>query len=369
MTTKFLLILLSITIYNIDMQTSSQGTSVQSVQLVPFELERQLLSSRAVLLKRASQRIPVTAEQLIVGFYRVDLLPVEDTSDAEDTDDANDTDEGQRQVAEIEALKAAYVELSYENGYPTLPAGEPFWHKLDYEPGLAYGAFQIFLDMGDTGARELTELAANEEFRRVCSARIGHEVTQTEALQIVSEYCVLYYWRQRSKAYDLFKEAAYRHLRIKRQMSAEDTHYQLAAGLLKKVEAYLAKDDFENGLTPKTAIEALKALVAIQRVSIGLPAAGPLPSKDSPEVTHFEAILRQLGTAGGSAASNIAPKERSKLLDDMLTDPSVTRQMQELIIRVTTTNFGEASSTPPGRTFDQEEEDGLAEDVSFHKEL
>jgi len=345
-------------------QTELSMPKPKPTGLVPIQPEgeggAQLLSDRAQLVKRASQRIPATAENLIVGFYRADLLPASQNENKTE----NDADQ---QLEEAQALRVAYVELSYEQGYPTLPSGEPFWHKLDYEPGLAYGAFQVFLDLGDEGARELSELARNEEFLGIYGASQGRPVTHAEALQVLSEYHTLYYWRQRARAHDLFKEAAYRHIRIRRQMNAEDYHYKISAVLLKKVETYLNAEDFTAGLTPKVAIEALKALVAIQRVSVGLPAGGPLPTKDNPEVTQFEAILRRLGVSQAASDTPGAPRERSKLLDDILSDPKTARQMQELVIRVTTTSFQDATEQQ-GRTFDSEDSGAeLAEDIQFHK--
>ena len=111
------------------------------------------LPYRAILLQRAFGHIPVTAEGLPVGYYRVDLLPTT----------------YEKPEVEAHSLRSAYVDLSFEHGYPTLGDGRPFWHKLEFEPGFAYGAFQIYLDSLNEGPRELTQLAQNEELIRIAS--------------------------------------------------------------------------------------------------------------------------------------------------------------------------------------------------------
>lgn len=364
----------------------------QHGQVVPLEPQAQGLSSRALLLRKASQRTPTTAEDLPIGFYRVDLLPInqpdieEVPESAESTDDtqegqgpdAKQTRAANKQLEEVQALQAAYIELSYEHGYPTIPTGEPFWHKLDYEPGLAYSLFQTYLEQDIQGGRDLSALAEDEEFLKVFAASRGQaEATKSEALAELNEFFILYYWRPRAKAHDIYKEAAYRHMRMKRAMSAEDHHYTLAGKALEAVETYLLSEDFGKGLTPRHALDALTKLVAIQRISAGLPAAGPLAAKDVPQSTQFEGILRQIGIqAAQQQGEGLGPDSmhgKSQVLDKIMRDPHTVKQMQELIIRVTTTSHTPDQQNRPGRTFNQnlddsdDDDDGLAEDIEFHK--
>lgn len=353
---------------------SAQQTALPQTTSVVAKTDS-LLSHRAQLIRRASPRIPVTAEDLPVGFYRCDLLPF--------AADDNGTLQATKQLKEAEDLQAAYCELLYDQGYPTLPSGEPWWHKLDYEPGLAYGAFQIFLDETDEDARELTALAEHPEFLRILETQIGHPPTKQEALQTLQEYYNLYYWKPRARAHDLFKEAAYRHKRIQRAMSAEDYHYTMSTRLLKVVETYLNSEKFNEGLTPKVAIEALTKLVAIQRISAGLPSGGPLPTKDTPQSMDFEMILRTLGAQQANNNPNNQQsnsRQRNQVLDNILADPTTAKTMQELVIRITTSNFANNATTQndphqnnPGRRegykpSEQEVEDAqLADDIEFHK--
>jgi hypothetical protein len=317
------------------------------------------VSYRASLIHKATQRSPTTSEGLPIGFYRADLLPSEPLPD------------DSQGMQELQALKVAYVELGYDQGYPTLPSGEPFWHKFDHEPGLAFSMFQAFLEQNESGVRELSALASTPEFLRVLQAQCGEEFTKYQALKLVNEYATVYYWRTRAKAYDLFREAAYRSVRIRRAMNAEDYHYTTAERLLRKVVEYLDTPEFIERLNPKVALDALGKLVTIQRISAGLPASGPLTQKESPEATSFELILRRLGlqqsqvreAAGGLGDA----RQKSGMLDNILKDQDSARQMQELIIRVTTAITPEPPK-PRGRTYEGvstgPESEGEAPEVS-----
>lgn len=297
---------------------------LQPGQLLP--VEGALLSYRAQLLKEATPRIPLTNEGLPVGYYRLDLLPQSQPQDS----------------AEVsQALKAAYIDLNYDHGYPTLGDGRPFWHKLDFEPGFEYGAFQIYLEQIDFGPRDIAVLSENTELQGIAKQVHNGSFTINRLNRQLHEASILYGWKHRAKSYDLYKEAAYRHLRLRRQMNTEDHHYGLATKLLKQLQDQILTDGnekFWKEMSPKTAIEFLAKLVAIQRVSIGLPAAGPLGHKETPMDTTFEMIMRNLGqkqTAGNTFDQSGAQVGGKELLNRVLEDTGTAAQMQELIIRVT----------------------------------
>lgn len=327
----------------IDMNAPTEGREVQE------QKAQKQLSYRADLLRKVTARIPLTSEHLPIGFYRVDLLPLKKPSSAEE---------------EMLQVRNAYSDLSFEYGYPTLPDGRPFWHKLDFEPGFCYGAFQIYLENANnsSGPREISELSENAELLQIAAQIKGQseQVSSTELAQQLTEYYHLYFWKHRTKAYDIYKEAAYRHAKLKRQISTEDVHYNLAVNLLQQLRAkVLETPKFFEEMSPKTAIDLLGKLVAIQRVSSGLPAAGPLASKESPDETSFEMILRSIAQKAGSNSMNGStfdqngnPVGSRGVLSSVLEDKTATDMLQEVIIRVT-----RASQKPldlnngPGRTF------------------
>lgn len=324
------------------------------------------LPYRALLLQRANQTIPQTAEGLPVGFYRADLLPTA----------------AQKPEEETQALKMAYSDLSFEYGYPTLPDGRPFWHKLDFEPGFAYGCFQVYLEQIREGPRELSELASSEELLGLITQVQPHEskakwsAEQLNAL--LYEFSILYLWRARAKAHDIYKEAAFRHLRLRRQTSIEDEDYLMASSLLSQLrEKVFNAPKFFEDMNAKTAADLLSKLVAIRRVSVGLPAAGPLSNKETPEDTSFEMIMRTLAQKAGQSGAVYenggagGPNGSRNILNEVLKDPVAAEQMQEVIIRVTKVHQQRLANPNPnqqaqGRTFTGR---GRTQEIISHEDL
>lgn len=318
---------------NSNINSNSQRMTPSSLSCLPYRVQ---------LLSKANPRLPVTAEGLPIGFYRVDLLPQEPPGDAQE---------------EVQALRNSYVDLIFDNGYPTFSDGRPFWYKLEYEPGFAYGVFQIYLEAIDSGPREITLLSQNEEIRniatRILQAGNGIEgegegiggidnrpsVPIEAVTSMLQEFSILYLWRARAKAHDLYTEAASRHLKIRRQTSSENEHFLLAADLLKKLKIkMLGSPNFFDDMAPKTAVDLLGKLVAIQRISTGLPAGGPLPSKEASDDTTFEMIMRSVGervSKGNIYDQSGRQAATGDALSKVLEDPHAAGMMQEVIIRVT----------------------------------
>jgi hypothetical protein len=267
-------------------------------------------------------------------------------------------------LPDVDNLSAAFVDLSYEHGFPTIPSGQPFWTKLEFEPGLAYGCFQIYLELIQVGPRELEELAKSSELQTLFSQHLNSTVTQAELTLHFQEYYALYAWKHRAKAYDLFKEAAYRHERVRRAMRVEDEHFHLASQMMEKLKPVILDGKFLENLSPRLLLEALGKVIAIQRISSGLPASGPLTQKEIPEATNFELIMREViqkqqASAQQSAPIDITESAKDGALEKLLKDPTSTRSMQELIIRVT--KFTQESNQDPrgpqgrGRTYEHNE--------------
>ena len=139
------------------------------------------------------------------------------------------------------ALRHAYVELNFGHGYPAMPNGMPFWHKMDFEAGFAFAAFQMFLEMGEDGPRELFDLCQNLELLQIAGQQIGREITPIELGFQLQEYFILHYWYVRGRAFDLYKETALRHQRLRKQVKMEDKHYKIADSLLEKPEAIIRR--------------------------------------------------------------------------------------------------------------------------------
>ena len=361
-------------------------------------------------MQRAIQRLPQTGEGIPVGFYRIDLLPPPSSTLEE----------------EVEGLQLAYQDLSFEHGYPTLADGRPWWYKMDFEPGFAYGAFQIYLETGKDTPRTLGQLSENEELLRLAaqiypkdskeskpnihvqaqtetqtqtqtqiqiqtqvqkvgsngsiryvsknggrtktethpaptiaetpgaradipinsasaiSSAISSAMTPSRLSTLLTEFSILYNWKARARAFDLYQDAAYRHRKLRRQSTSEDSHYLMAESLLSRLKReVLETPEFFKDMDPKVALDMLVKLVSIQRISTGLPASGPLAPKDVPEETSFEMIMRTLGRKSSAGVNGNTFDQSGALLggqdvvDRVLGDKDATTGLQELIIRVT----------------------------------
>ena len=371
-------------------------------------------SYRAQLIRKFGGRIPTTSEGIITGYYRPDMLPMQapgkvpklfqETSLANagnnahmrDPDDSKlaailcsaadaDAEMGEAQNARITnredavkneedhvfaaigdfrmpkngmaivdvdpiTLRHAYVELNFGHGYPAMPNGMPFWHKMDFEAGFAFAAFQMFLEMGDDGPRELFDLCQNLELLQVAGQQIGRDITPMELGFRLQEYFILHYWYVRGRAFDLYKETALRHQRLRKQVKMEDKHYKIADSILQKLEMYFQSDAFMREMSPKTAMDALAKLVAIQRISIGLPSGGPLPINQQADATSFEMIMRNVAQTQGAGTSagngfGSGSNHTKDMINQVLSDPSATQNLQEVIIKISTATSGKPETS------------------------
>ena len=233
--------------------------------------------------------------------------------------------------------------LAYVEGFPALPDRNPFWYRLDFEPLEAFQAFEAYLSQGDQGARQLFILGNDDP-------KLDGFPTTT-----LLEWFDLYYWEHRSKSFDLFRIAQARKMREQRALTVDDNHYALAAKLMDQLEIYMLPEDGEDSeffdlLTPKSAIDLLKLLTQIQRVSSGLPASGP--PGGSPDGSHqpgasIEVIMRnvvqgiQPKSGDGSNAVVIDGHEVSQLdaLETALQNPETAALAQELVIKLNGANL------------------------------
>jgi hypothetical protein len=352
-------------------------------------------SYRAQLVKKYGGRVPTTSEGLPTGYYRTDMLPAYPSAPAQNigslppspgaelrreddqflaTAKAMSSPQVagglavQDQGADLaDVLRAAFVELNFDHGYPGIPNGMPFWHKLEFESGFAFACFQLYLESGQDGPRELFSVASNEELLRVASAQHQRQLGPQELLFALQEYFTLNYWSSRAKAFDLYKESAWRHQRLKRQVRTENSHFEIAEQLMAKLAVYFGSERFMNEMTPKAAIDALGKIVAIQRISLGLPASGPLAANQQPEATSFEMIMRNVATTqgAGQASGQRGVAEHTKdMLDQVLADPTAANNLQEVIIRVT--SLTAQANKEPERRFPGRDRGGIVfEEAEF----
>ena len=150
----------------------------------------------------------------------------------------------------------------------------------------------------------------------------------------------------------------------------EDRHFDVADKLLTKLNAYFSEARFMDEMTPKAAMDALAKIVAIQRVSLGLPSNGPLSINQQPEATSFEMIMRSVaqkqGTDGRLASSESSGSHTRDMINQVLADPTSAASLQEVIIRISQVSSN-VEATPekrfPGRPgmYDQVDEATIIE--------
>lgn len=325
---------------------------IQSEDLDTLESQDEALTADEWITSNGSSyNLSVPEDQFVI-----ETDPETSTESSGSSESSGSQELQTRRVAGFPAtqLEQAFIWLSYDEGYPTLPNGQPFWNRLEYEDTESFGLFQRYLLMtkgtnpdpndpkDDTwkpaeGVRSLTELATQ------LYTRDSDIVVAVEKFQVINQ---LYYWGLRSKAYDLFKVVQYRKQQEQRAIETQDSHYFTSRRLLHRLMGYMEdEEEFWDMMTPKTGIDMLKTLTQLERVSAGLPAAGPLTEKQSDSGnnrgTPFELILRkaaleqheQMKLVNGNQEGSLNDEE-SDILDKALSDPETFAGLQELIIRV-----------------------------------
>ena len=209
-----------------------------------------------------------------------------------------------------------------------------------------YRAFELYrqMSMGTPGTVETDtdegEPGTAASGMRSIAQLVGNmhpNLSGTELLVAIDAYrraYYIYYWGLRTRAYDLFRVAQHQKQQELRAIETQDEHYIDARKIRHKIMAYM--DDEENFwdlMTPKVAIDLLKLTTALERISAGLPSAGPATNTErageSLELT-FKTIA-QSNRASSEGATTV--DEEGTVLDQALKDPETVNMLQKLIIK------------------------------------
>lgn len=281
---------------------------------------RELTDPRARLAAGMHIKLPRTPGGHLAAMLRMDLLPPEEITEASIVP------------------QDAYTMINHDEGFPALPDGRPLWFKLDCEPEDLFAAFGVYVDLIDSGPRHIAQLLESTELKSLMNGSL--------TMDTLRNAYYMYYWKDRALAHDMFQDAAYRHIRVRRALSTEDKSHVLASKMLAKLETIFEKSNFwdiiEND--PAVALQYLEKLTRIQRISAGLPAAAP-GGEVSEEGSSFEMIMRRVqenNSPVAEAGSNVLIDESGRLVSDnkgfmqgALHDPKTSKMMQEVIIRMT----------------------------------
>lgn len=293
------------------------------------------ISLKANIFRQINRDIPLSDYGIPQYIYRADIIP----SNLENMESKH----------RLQMLNAATLNVAFDQGFPAVEVNAdtgvsvPLWEKLPGESIDAFNAFMVYL--------ELPEKSNHENPVRLLpmiASVVGKSIEE-----IVS-YFHIYYWHFRSRAYDLFLVACHRIQREQRLMSIEGSHFKMAETLLTKINTIAevkldqtigALSDPEGDTSDvklKDLIDMVDKLVKVQRISVGLPAAGPqagdVPVPHAPVSDTFRKI------ASDSQIREVK-SNRSAEMDRILANPDDLAQMQDLVIRI---GFGREMAKPNG---------------------
>lgn len=250
-------------------------------------------------------------------------------------------------------LDSASIPISFEHGYPAIYETQPFWEQLPCEDADAYSSFIQFLELP---AKTLSENPIR--LLPMIATVTGN------SLEDVTEWCHIYYWHWRARAYDLFLIACHRKQREQRIMTIEGNHFRQADILLDKITTIATikldrelrdlKDDEEAETETKLRdlISMAKDLMGIQRVSLGLPSAGPAAADVKDTQPRHSTVTDTFRYIANEGAGEQATSSRTVEVDQLLASPDDLSTIQELMVRLQRPNhtlpaWGEGTTINP----------------------
>lgn len=165
-----------------------------------------------------------------------------------------------------------WVLLDYHEGFPLLPDGSLFWERLPNEPMPSYMLFADYLHAWPLSLVQYSQ-------------RPKSKITETGLRALYA----LFWWRERIKAYQSFQSTYREVVRGITTQNMLDKHSTVAKTIFGNVWQVLEKVLMPNaqGLIPLSATEmldALKTAVAMERISLGLPAGAPRAIENKKQV-------------------------------------------------------------------------------------
>lgn len=221
-------------------------------------------------------------------------------------------------------LEASAEVLTYDDGYPCISSGSPFWAQLKHESHADHLLFKSFLDLAQTeGIRLLDTLATVESV----------------PLDRIRELALEYYWSARARAYDLFVVAAEAKRREHRIRKTENEHFTVAGGILDTIIKRINDNPklIEDMQGPEL-FDLFEKMVKVQRLSLGLTGANASTNNSMPmnPGATVEVLLRTLTKDSG--LSGEAQDNFQQRLALLMGDEDAALKAQELVIRATTGN-------------------------------
>lgn len=251
---------------------------------------------------------------------------------------------------QAQIIEAATLKLSMLEGYHSFDLNRqprPIWTQLPHEPESYYQAFRRFLTSAD---RSLT----TSSFSDGTNVDDDDPITYNEdAFSVpgfdkctIREAYILFYWSDRARSYDILKPIAAARLRDQRVMLTEDAHFMLTGKVLGQLglEIEARAGDQEGrpwaGMKANEIVQALTAMMQMQRVALGLPSHGP-KIKDTAYIPAphggvergiRESSANYVGAEGGTLTGS--EKMRKDIERMIATDPEAAAELQAAAIRL-----------------------------------
>jgi hypothetical protein len=273
-----------------------------------------LIHDRRTLLDQLVKTIPLNPYGLPEFIYRPDLLDPARF-------DHFPTNEEARALQEV--LGSAIINLTYQEGFPALPSGLPFWANLEWEDHDGYKTFTEYLEQ--PGVRSLHAL-------------------QGLPLDQGLDWFTLNYWSWRAKSFDLYQAAHEQRMRIRRILHTEGAHYELAEKLLKQVRGRVNSftEDELDQIDPMSAVNMMEKLVRVQRISLGLAAAGAMDEGKGAAARQPLPIEQQMRKLTKDSQFEEQRRQDDTEIDILRDSPEALEMAQELILKL-----GQSKNPPP----------------------
>lgn len=233
-----------------------------------------------------------------------------------------------------EELNLAQIDILYDESFPTLGSGMPFWSPFDWEERDAFLALEVYLTMPTMnlqGVRRLFDIPA------VLAAK-GVAVTLVQ----IKTWYYAHYWQWRAKAYDIFRQAQWQLQQQERSRTVVDLQFARSQKIMQRLMEYMEdEEEFWGLMTPIAAINLFKEAIKLERLSAGLPAGSPDVdggakgrSGDAPRaggVLQEEVFRRH---ARGTVDQAVQEEEETQQIEQLLEDEDSFGMLQALVFKL-----------------------------------
>lgn len=268
------------------------------------QLLKETIETFGDLILALYKLVPQTDTDLPLFIYRVDIIPFDRVRDILLREEESLGARG-RELEEL--FGPAIVQLKYDEGFPTMPSGNPIWEKFDFETNEAYSQFATYISDGPT--------------------RALYKLISYDPLEVI-ENSKRYYWTTRIRAFDVYRVAYHEKIRLHRALEAEDSHYLMADRMLKKLNLVFDETTVQDlkDLGVDKAVAVAEKLVKIQRDSVGL--NNPKAYEDRLTAPTMHKLVRKV------TRSEAVERQETDETEHITNDLEALEMAQELIIKV-----------------------------------